>query len=424
MNPTRRLLAALCVSFLLCLTALFAESPANLKTLPPAVYSQLAKLTGSDTVPGSDFSYSVAVSSDGNTIVVGAYGNEANNAAYVFVKPSTGWANATQTAELTPSDGEPGNPFGISVAISGNTIFVGSRIPTLVTDYDYTYGAIYAFTEPTGGWVSMTETAKLTVTSNCNCSIGNYIAAGGNSVVTSAISRNSEGAVGLYLWNKGAAGWAKGAPAASLTTSDTSTNWDSIAMSTTGNTIAAGNGSLVYVYAKPMGGWKGTGLMQTAQLITSDGGLSDYLGASVATTDTTVAAGAFGRNDYQGAVYVYVKPSGGWVNAEENAQLSAADGPYLGASVGISGNTIVAGSPYANVNGIYQAGAAFIYNKPSSGWKSTSQFAEEIFASDAVEESAFANTLAFGGTTIVAGAQNFQFNNENPQTGEAYVFGQ
>ena len=163
MIPTRSGFAALCVSFLLCSTALFAESPANLKTLPPAVYNQLAQLSGSDTVLGSEFGYSVAISSDGNTIAVGAYSyysQSLEDAVYVFVKPSTGWANATQTAKLTPSD-EPGNPFGISVAISGNTIFVGSRISTLVTDYNYTYGAIYAYAEPSTGWADMTETAKL-----------------------------------------------------------------------------------------------------------------------------------------------------------------------------------------------------------------------------------------------------------------------
>jgi hypothetical protein len=65
--------------------------------------------------------------------------------------------------------------------------------------------------------------------------------------------------------------------------------------------------------------------------------------------------------------YVYVKPEGGWVNAEETAQLSAADGPNLGYGVAISGNNIFAGSANANVSGTFQAGAVFLYNKPTAG---------------------------------------------------------
>lgn len=426
MPSTFRPLFRICLSVVVLACAAFADSGASLQDLPPAVYQQLAKLTASDGTAGSDLGYSVAVSSDGNTIVVGAYGVNAStvkDAAYVFVKPSSGWADATETAELTPSDNEPGNPFGISVAISGNTIFVGSRIATLVTDFKYTYGAVYVYAAPAGGWVSTTETAKLTAGTGCSCGIGMSIAAGGNSMVTAEFGLSTGQQVGLLVWNKPATGWAKEAAGASLVTSDGSTGWSSVAMSTTGNTIAAGNGSLVYVYAKPAGGWNGKNIVQTAQLLTSDGNYYDSLGASVATTDTTVAAGAPGRNNYQGAVYVYQKPSGGWVSAEENAQLSSADGPFLGSSVAISENTVVAGSPSANVNGEYQAGAVFVYNKPSSGWKTTSDFAQELTASDGSEGANLGNSLAFGGTTIVAGAELATVGS-NSQQGAAYVFAQ
>jgi FG-GAP repeat protein len=426
MPSTSRPLFRLCLSIVVLTGAAFAESSASLKELPPAVYQQLAKLTASDGTAGSELGYSIAVSSDGNTIVVGAYGVNANtvkDAAYVFVKPASGWADAVETAELTPSDSEPGNPFGISVAISGNNVYVGSRIATLVTDNKYTYGAIYVYTEPSGGWISTTETAKLTAGTGCSCAIGTYIAAGGNSVVSAETGLSSYQQLGLLVWNKPQSGWAKGAAGATLATSDVNTNWDSVAMSTTGNTIAAGNGSIVYVYAKPSGGWNGKNLVQTAQLLASDGNINDQLGWSVATTDSTVAAGAIGRNDDQGAVYVYVKPSGGWVNAEENAQLSAADGPFLGYSVGISGNTIVAGSIFANVNGEYQAGAAFVYTKPSTGWKTTSHYAQELSASDASEESYLGSSLAIGASTIVAGAELATVGS-NSQQGAAYLFAQ
>ena len=48
--------------------------------------------------------------------MVGAYGDDDNGAssgsAYVFVKPSDGWATATETAKLTASDGAGDDNFG------------------------------------------------------------------------------------------------------------------------------------------------------------------------------------------------------------------------------------------------------------------------------------------------------------------------
>jgi hypothetical protein len=49
--------------------------------------------------------------------------------AYVFVKPAGGWANMTETAKLTASDGAANDFFGNSVAISGDTVVVGASDP-------------------------------------------------------------------------------------------------------------------------------------------------------------------------------------------------------------------------------------------------------------------------------------------------------
>ena len=71
-----------------------------------------------------------SVSISGNTVVVGAPddtvgSNNQQGAAYVFTEPGSGWANMTQTAKLTASDGAAGDYFGHSVSISGNTVVVG-----------------------------------------------------------------------------------------------------------------------------------------------------------------------------------------------------------------------------------------------------------------------------------------------------------
>jgi hypothetical protein len=64
--------------------------------------------------------------------VVGAYDDDigTNNnqgSAYVFEKPGSGWATTSNyTARLTANDGATGDRFGGSVAISGDTVVVGA----------------------------------------------------------------------------------------------------------------------------------------------------------------------------------------------------------------------------------------------------------------------------------------------------------
>ena len=72
-------------------------------------------------------SYS-SIAINGSTVVAGAdmfpVGNQGPGAAFVFSKPATGWANMTQTAELTEAYGATFDDFGATVGVSGNTIVV------------------------------------------------------------------------------------------------------------------------------------------------------------------------------------------------------------------------------------------------------------------------------------------------------------
>jgi FG-GAP repeat len=91
---------------------------------------QQAELRASDGAAGDGLGFAVAIS--GNTIVAGATrhtvgANARQGAAYVFTMPASGWANATQSAELTASDGGAGDGLGFAVAVSGSTIVAGAR---------------------------------------------------------------------------------------------------------------------------------------------------------------------------------------------------------------------------------------------------------------------------------------------------------
>ena len=112
----------------------------------------IRKLTTSDGAAVDLFGNSVAV--EGDTVVVGAYRDDDHGtdsgSAYLLIKPTSGeWADATETAKLTASDGAAGDDFGYSIAVDGDTVVVGARGDA---DNGADCGSAYVFTEPaTGG---------------------------------------------------------------------------------------------------------------------------------------------------------------------------------------------------------------------------------------------------------------------------------
>ena len=121
-----------------------------------------AKLTASDAAAEDEFGTSVAIDSD--TIVVGASKHDQSDtvadsgAAYVFTRPGNAWATSTETAKLTASDGLGGDEFGNSVAVFGDTVVIGAHKDE---DKGIDSGAAYVFTKPSSGWATASETAKI-----------------------------------------------------------------------------------------------------------------------------------------------------------------------------------------------------------------------------------------------------------------------
>jgi hypothetical protein len=87
------------------------------------------KLVGSDTVGNSQQGWSVALSPDGNTAIVGGYGdNNLIGAAWVYTRSNGVW---TQQGPKLVGSGAVGQAWqGVSVALSvdGNTAIVGAPV--------------------------------------------------------------------------------------------------------------------------------------------------------------------------------------------------------------------------------------------------------------------------------------------------------
>jgi hypothetical protein len=390
---------------------------------------QLARLTESDGQ--ADNTLGDAVGIDGNAVVVGdeaapGYSNPNTGAVYVFVKPAGGWQTMTQTAKLTASDGLRGDSFGAAVAIRGDTIVVGAYNHASGTKQFG--GAIYVFVKPASGWVDMTETAELTV-SNDDSEIGVFLGRGvaidgsGTTVYGGAPAAGTSGNGALFVFSKPSSGWVNGNQNAELISSD----GDAISlggpMAASGNTVVSGaqnwpNAGTIdcclgaaYVWVKPPNGW--TNMAETARLTSWDSADGDELGESIAMDANTIVVGALGHtvNGYlEGAAYIFEEPRGGWKTTSQfSARLS---GQGITPGVAVSGTKIIAGSAgYDN-----DEGAAYLYVAPATGWSTTTDY--NAFASDPAAQSfaLFGSFEAEQGNLSVIGAYL-----EKP-AGAAYVY--
>jgi hypothetical protein len=106
-----------------------------------------AVLTGTDETAEDFFGLSVAIS--GGTVVTGApyhqFHTGHDGAAHVFLKPTGGGTNMSQTARLSSSGTVQ---LGYSVALSGGLVLVGDRLS----------GSAYLFAVPRSGWKATTHT--------------------------------------------------------------------------------------------------------------------------------------------------------------------------------------------------------------------------------------------------------------------------
>ncbi|HEU4729734.1 MAG TPA: integrin, partial [Kofleriaceae bacterium] len=291
------------------------------------------------------FGCSVALS--GDTLVVGAYGEssgatgvnpasgQADNSAsyagavYVFVRSGTTW---TQQAYIKASNTGASDDFGISVALSGDTLAVGAEYedsgatgvnPAIGQADNSTSqaGAVYVFVRNGTTW---TQQAYLKASNTGNLDhFGNSVALSGDTLAVGAIWEAS-GATGVNA----ASGQADN---------------------------SAGGAGAVYVFVRT-----GTTWTQQAYIKASNTEAGDYFGNSVTLSGDTLAVGAAGEDSgatganpasgeadnsvfQAGAVYVFVRTGTTWT---QQAYLKASNSRERGYfdSVALSGDTLAVGA--------------------------------------------------------------------------------
>jgi len=294
-------------------------------------WNQQQKLTAADPAPG-DFFGTVAI--DGDTAIVGAVGKSSNmGAAYVFVRSGGVW---TQQQKLTADDATVGDLFGISVAISGDTAVMGAPNKASST------GATYVFVRNSGVW---NQQQKLTPNdAEVFGNFGESVAISSETVVVGTPAKSGGGAAYVFVRSGGvwsqqqkltasdssALGYSVAVSADTAITGDliqraayvfvrSGNVWSqqqklavdefdfgkTVAIS--GNTAVVGadqaNGGtgVAYVFVRTGVAWE-----QEAKLTAGDKVAGDSFGSSVAISGDTVVVGAPDQASNTGAAYAYV----------------------------------------------------------------------------------------------------------------------
>jgi hypothetical protein len=397
------------------------------------LYAQwLGDLVASVRAAGDYFGNSVAASSDGSTLVIGApYGNNSKGAAYVFTKSGSSWS---QAAELTNTiDGATSYDFGWSVAASsdGKTLAIGEPGWNNQSFPHPNQGAVYVFTWSGTLW----SLARIIATDGAiNDRFGTSIGASSdcNTLVIGAEGYStSQGAA--YVFTGSGSSWTQQTKLFASDGSEADHFGYSAAASGDGKTLVIGayDKSIglklfqgeAYVFTGSGSSWT----QQTTPLTASDAAAYDYFGTSVSASGdgSTLVIGAYGKqlgdNISQGAAYVFIKSEGSW--SQQGSALTASDGAsgdHFGYSVSESGdgNTLAIGAYDKKIGSNSFQGEAYLYAWSGSSWIQT-----PLTASDGATNDNFGCSIAASndGSTFVIGASG-KASGGNTSEGAAYVF--
>jgi len=269
---------------------------------------QQAKLIANDAAEGDSLGWSIAIS--GDFAVVGAPKDDDNGkdsgSVYFFKRDGAKWS---QQAKIKASDGAAGDVFGISVALSGNTILVGAD---LNDEKVLNAGAVYVFVRSGNHWL---QQAKLMAEDAGETDIfGVRVALDGDTALISARRDDDEN-----------------------------------------NGVDSGS---AYVFVRT-----GTKWIQQEKLTAPDAAADDRFARSVAIDGDVALIGAMFQDDKgknSGSAYLYKRLGSDW---KFDSQFTAADvaaGDVFGWSVALSGSTAIVSANRDDDSG-ENSGAVYVF---------------------------------------------------------------
>lgn len=312
----------------------------------------------------------VAIANNGSHILLSADGENNGGVVYIYQGSGNNWGTPPTPAQsLTGADcgglSHPGQGFGSSIAISGDTALISAPGTKPLSGSGSAAGAVYLYSRDgnTNSWVCQTilrgnDTAAQHF-------FGSSITLDGNRAVVGASGVNEKGA----------------------------------------------NTGKVYIFEGSGASWS-----QTASFRGSDSTGGDYFGSSVALIGDTLAVGAIGRGTNAGAVYLYKRNGSSW---DEQSMLTAPDATpqlFFGYTLLLTDtNTLMIGTPMASSRTTSNSGGIYIYRLANNSWN----FNGRLQSRDRQSGDLFGSSLAINGTNLITGAPGVDDNGDG--AGAAYA---
>jgi hypothetical protein len=277
-------------------------------------WTEQSELLGSDASGPLVFQgTAVALSADGNTALVGGVGDNANvGAAWVFTRSGGSWAQ--QGPKLVGSDaiGQAGQGWSVALSADGNTALVGG-----LSD-NGGLGAAWVFTRSDGKWTQQGRKLVGSGAIGTFVAEGSSVAlsADGNTALIGATDDN--GGIGAtWVFTRSAGVWSQ--QGNKLVGSDSigiSIQGNSVALSADGNTALVGGSydnqfvGAAWVFTRSGGLWA----QQGPKLIASGAIGIASLGSSAALSadGNTALLGGPSDNSGFGAAWVFTRAGGLW----------------------------------------------------------------------------------------------------------------
>jgi subtilisin-like proprotein convertase family protein len=324
------------------------------------------KLVGTGAT-GAQQGRGVALSGDGNTAIVGGFlDNAGAGAAWVYVRDGDTWTQQGEKLVGTGAVGSAWQGFSVALSADGNTAIVGGY-------HDNGFaGAAWIFVRSGGAWTQ--QGPKLVGTGAVGGAfqgVAVSLSADGSTALIGGLSDNlSVGAA--WVFTRSDTVWTQqGSKLVGTGAVGGSNQGGSVALSADGNTALVGGygdnsfAGAVWVYSRNGMVWnqQGPKLVGTGAV----GNASQGRSVSLSADGNTAVVGGNNDNVDAGATWVFTRDDTVWTQDGPKLTGSGAIGnSFQGRSVSVSGNGTIAivGGTRDNAS----AGATWEFTRTSSGW--------------------------------------------------------
>jgi hypothetical protein len=249
---------------------------------------------------------SVALSSDGNTALVGGSNdNNGKGAVWIFTRQNGAWTQ--QGSKLIRTDGAGAALLGnrASLSADGNTAIVGGP------SYSNYTGGAWIFIRQNGTWIQQgSRLAGTGTTENDLQGISVDISSDGNTAILGGLGHN--GRIGAaWIFTRQGAVWTQQSKLVGSGSIGTAYQGSSVSLSSDGNTAVVGGSfddagkGAVWMFTRQGGTWTQLG----SKLVGAGAAGSAQIGSSAAISsdgNTIIAGGPADNNPKKGAAWIFI----------------------------------------------------------------------------------------------------------------------